>query len=129
MKINHVALWCMDLEAIKQFYQTYFEAQANTRYTNETKGFSSYFLSFEDGARLEIMQDNNMTPQRRDTASSWFGYAHLAFSTGSKQAVVELTDRLVGDGFECLDGPRWTGDGYFESVIADPEGNRIEITV
>ncbi len=130
MKIEHIALWAKDIEAMKRFYETYFDAQANNKYTNPTKGFQSYFLTFTSGARMELMQKPGIgTHEKADPADEFLGYAHFAFALGSESAVNEKTHRLVSDGFIKLDGPRWTGDGYYESVILDPEGNRIEITV
>ena len=125
MKIEHIAVWVKDLEEMRAFYETYFEAQANELYTNEKKGFSSYFLSFKDGARLEIM-----TKKEISTASvGGLGLAHFAISLGSKEKVDRLTEQLRVDGFEIVGNPRTTGDGYYESVTKDPEGNLIELTV
>lgn len=130
MKIEHVALWASDLEALRTFYQTYFGATANDKYVNSKTGFQSYFLTFASGARLELMQRPDIAQIARETPTQEFiGYAHLAMSLGSERAVDDLTARLVADGYQRLDGPRRTGDGYYESVILDPEGNRIEITV
>ena len=127
MKIEHIALYVNDLEAAKEFFSSYFGARANDGYRNAVTGFRSYFLSFDDGARLEIMtkpgvSDAAQPPER-------CGYAHLAFSVGSRERVDALTARLRGDGFAVLSGPRTTGDGYYESCVAGFEGNRIEITV
>ena len=129
-KIEHIALWVSDLEGMRRFYETYFGARPNQKYTNPQKRFQSYFLSFEDGSRLEIMQRPDIPLTQRETPTQEFmGYAHLAIAVGSEAEVDELTANLVSDGFAKLDGPRRTGDGYYESVILDPEGNRIEITV
>ncbi|WP_187986586.1 VOC family protein [Listeria marthii] len=125
MKIEHVALWTTNLEKMKQFYSTYFGAIANDLYENKTKGFTSYFLSFASGARLEIMSRTDVTNQ---LSGENLGWAHIAISTGTKEAVDELTEKLRQDGFEIAGEPRMTGDGYYESVVLDPEGNRIEIT-
>ncbi|HDT9434372.1 TPA: VOC family protein [Listeria monocytogenes] len=125
MKIEHVALWTTNLEQMKQFYVIYFGATANDLYENKTKGFTSYFLSFEDGARLEIMSRTDVTGK---TTGENLGWAHIAISTGTKEAVDELTEKLRQDGFAIAGEPRMTGDGYYESVVLDPEGNRIEIT-
>ncbi|EBF5128625.1 VOC family protein [Listeria monocytogenes] len=125
MKIEHVALWTTNLEQMKQFYVTYFGVTANDLYENKTKGFTSYFLSFEDGARLEIMSRTDVTGK---TTGENLGWAHIAISTGTKEAVDELTEQLRQDGFAIAGEPRMTGDGYYESVVLDPEGNRIEIT-
>jgi len=129
MKISHVALWARDLETLKAFYECYFGAQANAKYVNERKQFQSYFLHFDAGATLELMQRADIAAVDRTPGEEFLGYAHLALAVGSAAAVDALTARLVNDGYQRLDGPRWTGDGYYESVVLDPEGNRIEITV
>ncbi len=130
MRIEHVALWARDIEKMRAFYLRYFEAKSNERYFNEKKQYQSYFLSFGEGARLELMQrpDIHELPSHGEE-TQFFGYAHLALSVGSEAKVDALTARLVADGFTRLDGPRRTGDGYYESVVLDPENNRIEITV
>ena len=126
MKIEHIAVWVKDLERMKHFYETYFEAQANALYHNPLKGFSSYFLHFKSGARLELM---HRTDIGHDAPRDRIGYADIAFSLGSRFAVDQLTARLEQDGYTRLDGPRLTGDGYYESVFLDPEGLTIELTV
>ena len=126
MKIEHVAIWATDIEKLKSFYETYFDAQATSKYTNQTKHFQSYFLTFSSGARLELMHRHDIEASSDQERT---GYAHLAFSVGSEAAVDALTQRLVEDGYTRLNGPRRTGDGYYESVVLDPEGNRVEITV
>jgi len=126
MRIEHVGLWVQDLEKMKEFYTKYFMVTCGEKYHNQTTGFKSYFLSFEDGARLEIMTRSDIKDR---TASQVFGFAHLAISVGSKEAVDELTQKLVNDNFELMSGPRTIGDGYYESVVADPEKNLIEITI
>ena len=128
MKIEHVAIWARNIEKLRAFYETYFSAIANDKYTNTTKGFESYFLAFESGPRLELMQLNSMTDQGEAGLSPGFGLAHFAFSVGSKEAVDALTERLRKAGYEIVDDPRTTGDGYYESVVLDPEGNRLELT-
>lgn len=129
-RIEHVAIWARDIERLKSFYEKYFDAEASSKYTNERKQFQSYFLTFSSGARLELMQRPDVNETKGNKVTREFpGYAHLAISTGSESAVDELTNKLTGDGYKLLDGPRRTGDGYYESVILDPEGNRIEITV
>ncbi len=127
MKIEHVAIWVSDLELIKNFYQKYFSMNSNSLYHNVKTGFSSYFLSFTDGARIEIMS----RPDVLDSPSKqvMFGYAHIAISVGSQERVIALTNELRNDGFEVHSEARTTGDGYFESVIKDPDGNLIEITI
>lgn len=127
MQIEHVAMYVNDLEAAKNFFEKYFDAVANSGYYNQTTGFRSYFLSFADGARLEIMnkallEDIPKVPNRT-------GFIHIAFRVGSKEKVDRLTELLKQDGYEVLSGPRTTGDGYYESCIVGVEGNLIEITV
>ena len=128
MKIEHIAIWAKNVEELKDFYVQYFDANANQKYTNATKGFESYFLSFNSGARLEIMQMGSIPENQNDPVTQYTGLIHFAISVGSKQAVDELTAKLGDDGYMVLDGPRTTGDGYYESVILDPENNRVEIT-
>ena len=127
MKIDHMAIYVSNLEKTKEFYVKYFQAKANEKYHNKNTGLQTYFLSFPDsGTRLEIMTRPGLSV--REDKSMNEGFIHLAFSVGSKEKVDELTEGLVKDGFRCLSGPRTTGDGYYESVIEDCEGNLIEIT-
>ena len=129
MHIEHVAIWTSDLERLRAFYETYFAAKAGPKYTNPTKGFQSYFLEFTSGARLEIMSRPDISTGKQDAGETPSGYAHLAFGLASKTQVDALTDRLSANGYAVIDGPRTTGDGYYESVVLDPDGNRVEITV
>ncbi|NCB42616.1 MAG: hypothetical protein EOM59_08355 [Clostridia bacterium] len=128
MKIEHIALWANDIETIKDFYVKYFDAKANKKYVNESKGFQSYFVSFDDGARLEIMQMPNILMKEHTADKQSMGYIHIALALSDEQSVIELTEQLRSDGYQVVSEPRRTGDGYFESCILDPEGNRIEIT-
>lgn len=127
MHIEHVALYVNDLDAAKQFFTRYFGARSNEPYHNATTGFRSYFLSFDDGARLEIMTRPDMDDLEKPLART--GLVHLAFSVGSPEAVDRLTAQLAADGYRVASGPRTTGDGYYESCIVALEGNQIEITV
>jgi lactoylglutathione lyase len=129
MRIEHVAIWTHDLERLRHFYETYFGGTANAKYVNPRKQFESYFLTFADGTRLELMQMPAVPPSKNDVEQQFTGYIHLAFSAGSREAVDALTERLERDGYRLLDGPRATGDGYYESSVLDPDGNRIEITI
>ena len=128
MKIEHVAIWAQDIERLKAFYKKYFSAQANKKYINPKKGFSSYFLKFDSGARLEIMQMSSIPKTTNDPSSQFTGIIHIAISVGSIEKVDSLTVQLMTDGYQVLDGPRRTGDNYYESTVLDPENNRIEIT-
>ncbi|MFM2612860.1 VOC family protein [Vibrio campbellii] len=129
MKIEHIAIWTERLEELKAFYEKYFNAVSNDKYHNPTKQFSSYFLSFESGARLELMSMEGVTACEKSHAMQVTGLAHFAFGLGSEQAVDQLAKTLVDDGYQWIDGPRQTGDGYYESCILDPDGNRLELTV
>ncbi len=128
MKIEHIAIWADDIEQLRRFYTVYFGMKSNDMYTNPRKQFRSYFLSFGEGqTRIEIM---SMPDRPEPTSRSQMkGLAHFAISVGSKETVLALTERLRSDGYAILSEPRTTGDGYFESAVADPEGNCVEITV
>jgi len=129
MKIEHLAMWVDDLELMREFYQTYFDFTSGEKYTNEKKGYSSYFLAFGDGkTRLELMSCKDITgePGKRGLMK---GIAHFAISVGSEEAVNKLTERLRRDNYTIESKPRITGDRYYESVVLDPEGNYIEIMV
>ena len=128
MKIEHVAIYTRDLESLRSFYTKYFKAASNELYVNSRKGFSSYFLSFSDGARLELMQMESIPVSLNDPIAQSTGIVHIAFSLGSRSAVDRMSERLRKDGFRILDGPRQTGDGYYECAFLDLDGNRIEIT-
>ena len=127
MHIEHVAMYVKDLEKAKEFFVKYFNAKANDLYHNKKTNFKSYFLSFDNGARLEIMTKPEMEDEKKSLNKT--GYVHLAVSSGSKEAVDKLTARLKTDGYEVISGPRTTGDGYYESLIVVIEGNQIEVTV
>lgn len=126
MRIEHIAMYVSDLEQAKDFFVKYLGGHANAGYHNKTTGFRSYFITFEEGARLELMQKPKMWDLEKPLART--GYAHLAFSVGSKEGVDALTARLQQEGFPVISGPRTTGDGYYESCIVAIEGNQIEIT-
>jgi lactoylglutathione lyase len=127
-RIEHIALWVDDLDVLSAFYARAFSARVGARYVNASKGFESCFLTFESGARVELMTTRRSSPARHAPGAERMGFTHLAISLGSESAVDELTARLRSEGIAVLDGPRRTGDGYYESVVLDPEGNRIEIT-
>ena len=126
MRIEHIAMYVNDLEAARDFFVKYFGAVSNEGYHNKTTDFRSYFLGFDDGARLELMKKPQMDDAEKTLNRT--GYIHIAFSLGSKEAVDELTERLKNDGYQVINGPRITGDGYYESCIVGIEGNQIEIT-
>lgn len=125
MKIEYTALYVADLERARDFFVKYFGAVSGELYHNAKTNFKSYFLSLDGGARLEIMHRPDVTEKN---AEPGLGYAHIAFSVGSRENVKALTERLRADGFQITSEPRVTGDGYYESCIADSEGNLIEIT-
>ena len=126
MWIEHIAMYVNDLEKTKEFFVKYFNAISNEGYHNPNTDFRSYFLSFDDGTRLEIMNRPQMKDEEKTLNRT--GYIHIAFSLGSKKQVDDLTERLRNDGFSVVSGPRTTGDGYYESCIIGIEGNQIEIT-
>ena len=126
MKLDHIAMYVNDLEAAKAFFTRYFGATSNEMYHNPRTGLKSYFLSFDNGARLEIMSRPEVVDESKKPFRA--GYIHIAFSVGGKQQVDSITKRLQDDGYAVISGPRTTGDGYYESCIVGPEGNLIEIT-
>jgi len=125
LKIDHIGLWTADLERLKDFYQKYFKTRSGEKYHNPNKDFKSYFLIFSDGSRLEIMTKPGLL--KAGPKDECLGYVHLAIKLGSKSAVDQLTDLLKRDGVEIFSEPRTTGDGYYESVIIDPDGNLVEL--
>ena len=128
MKLEHAALWTPDLEASRHFYARYFGAQAGPRYENPTTGFRSYFLSFDGGSRIELMQMPGISPRGAEPEVQRLGLVHLAFDAGDVAGVDALTESLRRDGHRVIGEPRRTGDGYYESTVLDPDGNRIELT-
>ena len=127
MKIEHVAMYVNDLEGARGFFVRYLGGHSNNGYHNKTTDFRSYFIRFDDGARLELMTKPGMADPEKELNRT--GYVHVAFSVGSKEAVDQLTGMLRKDGYAVISGPRTTGDGYYESCIVAIEGNQIEITV
>ncbi len=127
MKIEHIAMYVNDLEQAKDFFTHYFHAAAGEKYHNPKTGFHSYFLSFQGGCRLEIMSKPEMENMEKPPART--GYAHIAFSVGTKEAVDTLTEQFRKDGYHIISNPRTTGDGYYESCLVDFENNQIEITI
>jgi lactoylglutathione lyase len=129
VKIDHIAIWTFDLERLKTFYEKYFGGEAGNKYHNAQKGFESYFLSFGNGCRLEIMKKPGIHKSPNNTNEEYSGLIHFAIAVGSRNAVDDLTNQIRNDGYIIIGEPRTTGDGYYESVILDPDGNRIEITI
>ena len=127
MRIEHIAMYVNDLIKTKEFFEKYFGAESNSGYHNKNTGFKSYFLTFDDGARLEIMNKPKMDDIEKTLIQT--GFIHIAFSVGSKERVDELTVQLKKDGYDVISGPRITGDGYYESCVIGIEGNQIEVTV
>ena len=129
MTLEHVAIFTNRLDELKDYYVKYFSGTANTKYINARKQFSSYFLSFKSGARLELMSMNNIPGNLNDTVTAQHtGIIHLAFGVDTKQEVEEKAKQLQADGFKILSGPRKTGDGYYEFETLDPDNNRLEVT-
>lgn len=127
MKIEHIAIWADDIEVLRDFYTGYFNFEASGFYHNPNKNFTSCFLHYgKDSAKIELMHKPGI--QSPGSRGDRMGLAHFSIAVGSKENVDSLTERLRKDGYKILDGPRTTGDGFYESAIADPEGNYVEIT-
>ncbi len=124
MRVEHVAIWTKDLEKMRAFYERYFDVVSSEKYRNPKTRFESYFLSFPTGSRIELITKPFLSDRSVDT----LGYAHLALAVGEKEAVDSFVEQFMADGYPLLSGPRTTGDGYYEAVIQDPEGNLIELT-
>lgn len=124
MHIDHIAIWTEDLERERDFFVKYFGCSSGRKYINARNGFFSYFITFSSGARIELMKRNDIPVCRGGEA---IGLTHLAIEVGSREKVDSMTSRFEKDGFIVKSGPRVTGDGYYESVILDPEGNMIEL--
>lgn len=127
MNINHIAIWTSKLNQCTCFYERYFCGKAGDVYINESKQFRSIFISFSNGCRLELMQNPNLKTKPSGEFQTT-GFHHIAFSVGSRERVDKLTEIIRRDGYTVVSEPRTTGDGYYESVVLDPDGNRIEIT-
>ena len=127
MKIEHIAMYVNDLEAARDFFVKYLGGVSNDGYHNKNTDFRSYFISFDDGARLELMNKPGLDDMEKPLNRT--GYVHIAFSVGSKEKVDELTAHLKAEGYDVISGPRTTGDGYYESCVVVIEGNQIELTV
>jgi len=129
MILEHAAIWTDNLERLKDFYVQFLDGQSGEKYVNPKKSSESYFITFGHGARLELMTKPNLPENQNDTIhSQHIGIIHLAFETATKKEVDEKARLFESNGFEILDGPRTTGDGYYEFVSLDPDKNRIEIT-
>jgi lactoylglutathione lyase len=127
MTIDHIAIWTYNLEGMRNFYMHYFDASSGHAYYNHSREFRSYFLSFNSGTRLEIMEMPNVPLNRNNTMKQYTGLIHFAINPGSRQKVNEVTERLRADGFRIIGEPRVTGDNLYESIILDPDGNRVEL--
>jgi len=127
MRIHHIAIWTPDLDRLKEFYEKYFSARCGEKYSNPDKGYDSYFLTFDNGARIEIMHRADIPLSPLNPMTQATGYTHLSLAVESVEEVDRLTRLLTANGYPLVDGPRQTGDGYYESIVLDPDGNRLEI--
>lgn len=125
MQLSHIAIWTNDLERSRDFYLNYFGGKSNEKYVNPTKGFASYFVTFENGVALEIMERTDITDMLPH--SNYIGIAHFAFTVGSKKKVNEMIEMFRNDGYTITGEPRITGDGFYEGAFLDPDGNLIEL--
>lgn len=128
MRLEHLALWTPRLETLRDFYASHFGCTVGPLYSSRSRPFRSYFLTFPGGGRLELMEQPGLGAPPNDPAPERVGLAHLALAVGSEEKVRATTERLRDSGVRVLGEPRHTGDGYYESVVLDPDGNRIEIT-
>jgi len=128
MKIDHIAIWTQQLEKMKLFYEKYFNGKAGKKYINPRKNFESYFVEFDSGTRLELMEKPEVNSKLHEDLENYLGITHFAFSTGERKKVEQLTEQLRADGYQIIGEPRITGDGFYESVALDPDGNKVEIT-
>ena len=127
MKIDHIAIWTTNLEGLRHFYIHYFDASSTEIYYNHSKEFRSYFLSFHGDCRLEIMEMPRIPISKNDIIKQFTGLIHFAINVGSRENVDKVTEMLKNDSYRVINEPRTTGDGYYESVVLDPDGNRVEI--
>lgn len=127
MKIDHIAIWTYNLEGLRDFYIRYFDASSNEIYYNHSKEFRSYFLTFNGDCRLEIMEMPRIPASKNDPMKQHVGLIHFAINLGSRERVDQLTELLRRDGYKVIGEPRFTGDGNYESIVLDPDGNRLEL--
>lgn len=128
MRIDHIAIWTKNLEVLKDFYVKFFNGTANEKYINPKTRFESYFVSFDSGARIEIMSRPDIPDNENDALKQYMGIIHFAFEVSSKEEVDQKAGELKNAGFEILRGPRTTGDGFYEFETLDPDKNRLEVT-
>ena len=130
MKVDHIGMYVKDLQKIANFYTKYFKGTlSQPAYYNPKKNFTSHFISFESGDKLEIMHQPNIKEVKEEPKSQHMGFIHIAFSLGSKENVDKLAEQLKSDGYDIIDRPRTTGDGFYEACVLDPENNRVEFTI
>ena len=128
MRIDHIAIWTYDLDRLRDFYMHYFDATSSEIYYNHSKEFRSYFILFDGDCRIEIMEMPKIGKSRNDPSKAYTGFAHFAIKVGSRNEVDRLTEEIRTDGYKIISEPRTTGDGYYESIVLDPDGNKMEIT-
>ena len=128
MRIDHIAIWTKKLKKMRHFYENYFEGKSGEKYINPRKNFESYFVEFDDGCSIELMEKLEVDTKLHDDIENYLGITHFALSTGSSTKVDELTETLRNEGYKIIGEPRITGDGFYESVVLDPDGNKVEIT-
>jgi lactoylglutathione lyase len=129
MTVDHIAIWTNQLEKMKDYYVRYFSGRANRKYQNNENQYESYFVSFDSGSRIELMQKPGIPENLNDTVEKqYLGLIHLAFGVENMDLVNQKLKELAGDGYKILKGPRKTGDGYWEFETLDPDNNRIEVS-
>jgi lactoylglutathione lyase len=128
MRIDHIAIWTKHIDKMRHFYEKYFEGKSGDKYINPRKNFESYFIEFDTGSRLELMEKLEVDSKLHDDIENYLGITHFAIATGTRSKVDQLTEQLRSDGYKIIGEPRVTGDGCYESIVLDPEGNKVEIT-
>jgi len=128
MRIDHIAIWTQHLDKMRHFYEYYFNGKAGEKYLNPRKNFESYFVEFDSGTRLELMEKLEVDSKLHDDIENYLGITHFAISTGQRTKVDQLTEQLRSDGYKIIGEPRVTGDGFYESIVLDPDGNKVEVT-
>ena len=125
MKIAHIALWTRQLEQQARFWVAFFDGEINEKYCSQTNpGFESFFVRIGDDIAIELMTKPGLTALTADNNHT--GWVHLAITAGGAESVGRLAKRAAEQDM-LVSAPRTTGDGYYEAVIKDPDGNLIEI--
>lgn len=125
MKIAHIALWTTQLELQARFWSEFFGGKVNEKYCSiNNPGFASYFVKIGEEIAIELMTKPGLNLVCSDNQTT--GWVHIAIAVGNAEQVDALAKKAQEQGI-LVSSPRTTGDGYYEAVIKDPDGNLIEI--